>query len=242
MLAYGDARVSQRRHNRHRHRHHRRQSRGRRRGRPGGGQDTNSAPAAGACPRPSGARRRRGVAARPVGGAGRTGPARRQSRGRLRDGAVADRRRRRRQAADAGPAVRRQPGQGDQRARDTTFLAGEAVEFLRWTAREAPDAAGYWPAPAVANYALAGEAVIDNASASTTYPLFDGTGWSEDRCAECGATADRMPQGRADRRRGRPTARCRCRAGRRLGRRAVRAACRRRRPRRRRASCSAARR
>ena len=88
---------------------------------------------------------------------------------------------------------------GDSRGRgpggaDTTFLSGEAVEFLRWTAREAPDAKGYWPATAVANYALAGEAVLDNASASTTYPLFDGTGWSEDRCAECGATADRMPR------------------------------------------------
>ncbi len=28
---------------------------------------------------------------------------------------------------------------------------GEAAEFLRWTAAAAPDAAGYWPAPAVAN-------------------------------------------------------------------------------------------
>jgi xylulokinase len=49
-------------------------------------------------------------------------------------------------------------------------------------------------ATAVANYALAGEAVLDTASASTMYPLFDGTGWCEDRCAECGATADRMPR------------------------------------------------
>jgi xylulokinase len=46
----------------------------------------------------------------------------------------------------------------------------------------------------VANQALAGEAVVDNATASTMYPLFDGTDWSEDRCAECGATADRMPR------------------------------------------------
>ena len=88
---------------------------------------------------------------------------------------------------------------GDSRGRgtagaDATFLTGETVEFLRWTAREAPDAKGYWPAAAVANYALAGKAVLDNASASTTYPLFDGTGWSEDGCAECGATADRMPR------------------------------------------------
>ncbi len=28
---------------------------------------------------------------------------------------------------------------------------GEAAEFLRWTAAEAPDATGYWPAPAVAS-------------------------------------------------------------------------------------------
>jgi xylulokinase len=88
---------------------------------------------------------------------------------------------------------------GDSRGRgpkvtDDTFLTGEAVEFLRWTAREAPDAKGYWPATAVANHALAGEAVVDNATASTMYPLFDGTGWSEDRCAECGATTDRMPK------------------------------------------------
>jgi xylulokinase len=87
---------------------------------------------------------------------------------------------------------------GDSRGRGpggggASFLTGEAVEFLRWTAREAPEAKGYWPAMAVANHALAGEAVLDNATASTTYPLFDGTGWSEDACAECGATADRMP-------------------------------------------------
>src|ERR1700752_2897071 len=47
---------------------------------------------------------------------------------------------------------------------------------------------------AVANHALAGEAVLDSATASTTYPLFDGTGWNEDMCAECGASADRMPR------------------------------------------------
>jgi xylulokinase len=66
--------------------------------------------------------------------------------------------------------------------------------LLRWTAREAPEAKGYWPATAVANHALAGDAVVDNATASTMYPLFDGTGWSEDRCTECGATAERMPR------------------------------------------------
>lgn len=71
---------------------------------------------------------------------------------------------------------------------------GEAVEFLRWTAAQAPDAVGYWPAPAVANHALAGEAVIDFATAITSLPLFDGTGWSSAVCAECGVTVDRMPR------------------------------------------------
>lgn len=74
------------------------------------------------------------------------------------------------------------------------FPVGEAAEFLRWTAAQAPDAAGYWPAPAVANHALAGEAVIDFATAYTTLPLFDGTGWNEQACAECGVTVDRMPR------------------------------------------------
>jgi xylulokinase len=89
---------------------------------------------------------------------------------------------------------------GDGRGRapsmdsDRPFPVGEAAEFLRWTAAQAPDAAGYWPAPAVANYALAGEAVIDFPTAYTTLPLFDDSGWNIAACAERGATADRMPR------------------------------------------------
>ena len=71
---------------------------------------------------------------------------------------------------------------------------GEAAEFLRWTAAEAPGAAGYWPAPAVANHALAGEPVIDVATAATAFPLFDGTGWNPAACAERGAAAEQMPR------------------------------------------------
>lgn len=71
---------------------------------------------------------------------------------------------------------------------------GEAAEFLRWTAAQAPGAGGYWPAPAVANHALAGEAVIDFATAATAYPLFDGTGWNPEACAERGARPDQMPR------------------------------------------------
>lgn len=89
---------------------------------------------------------------------------------------------------------------GDSRGRvpnaggDQPFPTGEAAEFLRWTAAQAPDAAGYWPAPAVANYALAGEAIVDFPTAYTAHPLFDGTGWNVDACAECAVTVDRMPR------------------------------------------------
>ncbi|WP_077090360.1 xylulokinase [Mycobacterium rhizamassiliense] len=71
---------------------------------------------------------------------------------------------------------------------------GEAAEFLRWTAAAAPGAAGYWPAPAVANHALGGEPVIDFATAATAYPLFDGTGWNAASCAGHGATVEQMPR------------------------------------------------
>ncbi|WP_322859516.1 FGGY-family carbohydrate kinase [Mycobacterium europaeum] len=81
----------------------------------------------------------------------------------------------------------------DQQAQPLPAL-GEAAEFLRWTAARAPDAAGYWPAPAVANHALGDEPVIDFATAATAYPLFDGTGWSPEACAERGARPDQMPR------------------------------------------------
>ena len=87
-------------------------------------------------------------------------------------------------------------GRGRAPGADNQLLPalGEAAEFLRWTAAEAPGAAGYWPAPAVANHALAGEAVIDVATAATAFPLFDGTGWNPTACADRGATADQMPR------------------------------------------------
>ncbi|MGV0715654.1 FGGY-family carbohydrate kinase [Mycolicibacterium sp. XJ662] len=89
---------------------------------------------------------------------------------------------------------------GDSRGRardagpDTRFLTGESVEFLRWTARHAPDAHGYWPAAAAANHALAGEAIIDTTTAGTSYPLYDGDSWSEKVCADCEVTPAQMPR------------------------------------------------
>jgi xylulokinase len=89
---------------------------------------------------------------------------------------------------------------GDGRGRGAGAVAqplpalGEAAEFLRWTAAQAPGAAGYWPAPAVANHALAGEAVIDVATAATAYPLYDGTGWDPAACGDRGAAVEQLPR------------------------------------------------
>lgn len=71
--------------------------------------------------------------------------------------------------------------------------SGETAAFLRWTAAQAPDARGYWPAQAVANYALSGEASLDTATAFSAYPLFDGNVWDEAALAECGARPDQFP-------------------------------------------------
>lgn len=148
MLAYGGARVTRRRHNRHRYRHHRRQSGGRRRQRSGDGAGTDWPPAGGAGPRPAGARRRRSVAAGTIGSTGPAGRTRHPGTGRCRDGAIADRCRSRWPADHTrllyGDARGRVPNASVARAQSVPSV-GETAEFLRWTAGQALDASGYWP-------------------------------------------------------------------------------------------------
>jgi xylulokinase len=72
--------------------------------------------------------------------------------------------------------------------------AGEMLGFLRWTAAEAPGAAGYWPAPAVANFALGGEPVIDIGTAFTSTPLWGNAGWDPELCAESGVKPSQLPR------------------------------------------------
>jgi xylulokinase len=72
--------------------------------------------------------------------------------------------------------------------------SGELLAFLRWTVGEAPDAAGYWPAQAVANHALAGEPVLDTTTAATAYPLFDWTGWDPQLAGDVGVRAEQLPK------------------------------------------------
>ncbi len=80
----------------------------------------------------------------------------------------------------------REPGEvGDGR---------EMVGFLRWLAGEAPGAAGYWPAPAVANHGLGGVSTVDIATAFASMPLFGPEGWDEEICRSCGVDVDALPE------------------------------------------------
>ena len=91
---------------------------------------------------------------------------------------------------------------GDERGRESrgdvtggaTPEMGEWLGFLRWAMGAAPGAHGFWPAQAVANHALCGEAILDTTTAATTYPLFDWTGWSEEQAADVGIRVDQLPR------------------------------------------------
>lgn len=78
--------------------------------------------------------------------------------------------------------------------RRTDSDAGELLGFLRWTAKEYPDAAGYWPAPAVANFALGRQPVIDIGTAFTSSPLYGAGGWDEELCAGAGISSAQLPR------------------------------------------------
>jgi xylulokinase len=77
---------------------------------------------------------------------------------------------------------------GDDRGADTTGSSdaadpsgsGELVRFLASLVSSHPEAAGFWPAQAVANHALCGVGALDTVAAMTTLPLFDFTGWDGD--------------------------------------------------------------
>jgi xylulokinase len=96
--------------------------------------------------------------------------------------------------------IPRAPGllYGDERGRTgsaaSPATSGEALEFLKWLARERPDARGFWPAQAVANFALSGEGALDTASAYTTHPLFTGLEWDPALLGEAGVRAEQLPR------------------------------------------------
>ena len=110
------------------------------------------------------------------------------------DGAVAHRGRRRRHPVHARPALRRRAGCSPGRAaRTSRSSAASSVRFLGGSRRERPDARGYWPAQAVANFALCGEPVMSTTAAALAYPLFNWVGWDEDALDAHGRRLEQMP-------------------------------------------------
>jgi xylulokinase len=97
--------------------------------------------------------------------------------------------------------IPRTPGllYGDGRGRDgnepnTSPISGEFEPFVAWSAKQLPDARGYWPAQAVANHMLSREAVLDTTSASSGIPLFDGQRWDADRAKAIGVDVAQLPR------------------------------------------------
>ncbi|MBV8464196.1 MAG: hypothetical protein JO368_12940 [Acidimicrobiales bacterium] len=86
----------------------------------------------------------------------------------------------------------RGPGVGAEDAEPGAAMP-DAVGFLRWTASEVPGAHGYWPAQAVATYALSGHPAMDTMVAVTLEDLHRGTGWNEDLLEEMGVRTGQMP-------------------------------------------------
>lgn len=94
-----------------------------------------------------------------------------------------------------GPGLLYGDHRGEREGHDPTQPgdSGELLAFLAWHAATEPDAAGYWPAQAVANSALCGRGAIDSTTAMTAYPLFDFTGWDAELAGDAGTTPDRLP-------------------------------------------------
>ena len=85
---------------------------------------------------------------------------------------------------------------GDERGhggRGNPAESGELGRFLAWLAGEFPDAHGYWPAQAVANFALTGRPVLSTTAAAACYPLFNFSGWDEPLVTAAGARVEQLP-------------------------------------------------
>jgi xylulokinase len=89
---------------------------------------------------------------------------------------------------------------GDERARDggtvedtDPLRSAETVGLLRWAASAHPDAAGYWPAQAVANRSLGGPGAVDLTTAFAAGVLFGGSGWDAQRCGALGVDPATLP-------------------------------------------------
>ncbi|HEX7132681.1 MAG TPA: FGGY-family carbohydrate kinase [Iamia sp.] len=95
----------------------------------------------------------------------------------------------------AGPGLLYGDHRGVRDGHDVTQPgdSGELLAFLGWLGAHVPEAAGYWPAQAVANHALTGRGAIDTTTAMTAHPLFDFVGWAADLAVAAGTTTATLP-------------------------------------------------
>jgi xylulokinase len=85
------------------------------------------------------------------------------------------------------------PGRGADDA-SADDVSGGFLGYVRWLEAAAPGAHGFWPAQAVANHALCGEAVLDTTTASLAHPLFDWVGWDEAVAHDLGISTAQLPR------------------------------------------------
>src|SRR5579884_1965694 len=70
----------------------------------------------------------------------------------------------------------------------------DAVGFVRWALREHPGAAGFWPAQAVANYALGRVPAIDTAMAMSMGELMSMGTWDGAMLDKLGVSLEQLPK------------------------------------------------
>ncbi|MHB8262861.1 MAG: xylulokinase [Acidimicrobiales bacterium] len=84
-------------------------------------------------------------------------------------------------------------GTGSRGAASSSPIPDDAYGFLAALASTCPDAAGYWPAQAVANHALCDRAVMDSFSALAHSPLSGDSGWDTGVLASLGVPESKLP-------------------------------------------------
>ncbi len=82
---------------------------------------------------------------------------------------------------------------GSKQMGSVSPIPEDAYGFLASLVEEYPDAAGYWPAQAVANHALCGTAALDSFSALTFSPLHGEAGWDAGVLAGLGVPESKLP-------------------------------------------------
>jgi xylulokinase len=83
---------------------------------------------------------------------------------------------------------------GGEAAPEGPTASQEMARLTGWVAEQRPEAAGYWPAQAVANASLGVPGVVDLASAFASGSLFDGSSWAGAACGAAGVATGQMPR------------------------------------------------